>query len=898
MKKEMNWHSLEINEVFNELNTSITGLNIEESKARLNTYGFNELIAKGKTHPIKLLLAQFKSILILMLLGAIIISIITDHVIDALIILIIVLFSAVLGFSQEYRAENALEALKKMLSPFSTVIRNGQEGEIPAKEIVPGDIIVVKDGDIIPADARVIQSINLQVSEASLTGESMPVRKITEKLDGNISLLERKNILFSGTGATYGKGKGVVFATGMKTEFGKIAKQVTTIIKEKTPLERRTKELGKWFGIIALIIIITIIIIGSLGGIDFISILLFGIALAVAAVPEALPAIVIGSLAIGMYKMAKNNALVRKMSAVETLGSTTIICSDKTGTLTKGEMTVRKIYLENELIDISGIGYDPKGELEIKNGDILTEKSFNLFFQGLLLCNDAELKQKEHVWNIRGDPTEGALIVLASKAGFSHSDIKEKFPRVNEFPFSSERKRMTTIHSLNENEYIVFLKGATEVVLDKCNHFYKGDIINDLNESQKKNILLKTEEMAKGALRVLAIACKIIPHSDKFLEGEAIEKDMIFLGLVGMIDPPRKEVIEAVKTCKKVQIKPIMITGDHKLTAMAIGKEIRIYQEGDLAISGDDLEQLSDQEFEKIVEKVTIYARATPSHKLKIVQAWKKKGQVVAMTGDGVNDAPALKQANIGIAMGITGTEVTKEAADLILTDDNFATIIKAIEIGRETYDNIKKYVTYLLQANLVEIFVLSIAVLAGLPLPLLPIHILYINLATDGLPAMALGVSPPDPDIMERPPRPPNESIFTKDVKSFLLRALLLEVPILLVIFIVSLPLGLEIARTRLFLIFIFFELTIALNCRSLKYNVWEAKPHKFLILSILWEILLLIILLNIPIVRGIFGVTVIGYIEVFLIVFTCLVVFITIELTKLLWKFINLRNNQKYKK
>ena len=892
MKRE--WHSLEINEALSELNTSITGLGTEESKTRLNTYGFNELIAKGKTHPMKLLLTQFKSILILMLIGASIISIITDHIIDALVILIIVIFSAVLGFSQEYRAENALEALKRMLRPSATVIRNGQEIEIPAKEIVPGDIIVVIDGDIIPADARLIQSINLQVSEASLTGESMPVRKITEKLDENISLLERKNIIFSGTGATYGKGKGVVFATGMKTEFGKIAKQVTTIVKEKTPLERRTKELGKWFGIIALIIVITVIIIGSIRGIDFISILLFSIALAVAAVPEALPAIVIGSLAIGMYKMAKYNALVRKMSAVETLGSTTIICSDKTGTLTKGEMTVRKIYLENELITISGIGYEPKGELEIKNRDILTKKSFDLFFQGLILCNDAELKQKEQTWKIRGDPTEGALIVLASKAGFSYNDIKEKFPRVNEFPFSSERKRMTTIHSINENDHIVFLKGATEVVIDKCNHIYNGDKMIELDVSQKNTILLKTEEMAKGALRVLAIAYKLIPHSDKFLDGEAIEKDMIFLGLIGMIDPPRKEVIEAVKICKRVQIKPIMITGDHKLTAMAIGKEIGIYQEGDLAISGDELEQMSDQEFENNVEKVTIYARATPSHKLKIVQAWKKKGQVVAMTGDGVNDAPALKQANIGIAMGITGTEVTKEAADLILTDDNFATIIKAVELGRETYDNIKKYVTYLLQANLVEIFVLSIAVLAGLPLPLLPIHILYINLATDGLPAMALGVSPPDPDIMERPPRPPNESIFTKDVKSFLLLALLLEVPMLLGIYITSLPLGLEIARTRLFLIFIFFELIIALNCRSLKYNIWEAKPHKFLLISILWEILLIIILLSIPFIRGIFGVTVIEFSDVFLIVITCLVVFSCIELIKLFWKFENKRTKQ----
>jgi Ca2+-transporting ATPase len=584
-----------------------------------------------------------------------------------------------------------------------------------------------------------------------------------------------------------------------------------------------------------------------------------------------------------MYKMAKKNALVRKMSAVETLGSITVICSDKTGTLTKGEMTVKKILLNSQIVNVGGVGYEPKGEFHVDSDvKILESEHHELLMCGLLLCNDSELIQKGKEWRIRGDPTEGALVVLATKGGFSHEDTKNKFPRTNEFPFSSERKCMATIHALETGKEIIFMKGAPEVVLNKCNSTYEDNNVKELTEIKKKEILKKNDDMANEALRVLAIAYKNLSDKSENLDEETLESNLTFLGLVGMIDPAREEAIEAVKVCNKIKIKPIMITGDHKLTAIAIAKEVGIYNEGDLVLVGEELEKISDKELEEIVEQVTVYARVSPTHKLKIVEAWKNIGHVVAMTGDGVNDAPALKSANIGIAMGIAGTEVTKQAADVVLTDDNFATIVNAIELGRWTYDNIKKYLTYLLQANLVEIAVLSIVILLGYPLPLLPVHILYINLATDGLPAIALGLSPPDPDLMEKPPRDPKESIFTKDIKSFLLRAIIIEVPLLLLIYILSLPEGVEVARTRLFLVFIFFELVIALNCRSLKHNIFKVKPHKFLLIVVLWEMVLIMILINIPIIREAFGITPIGMFEVWLIIVMCLITFFSVELTK----------------
>lgn len=886
MDAEEKWHALEITESLARLKTSSQGLTQEEASNRLKQYGLNELAAMGKISPLTIFFRQFKSILILILIGATIISLVTGHSVDALVIFAIVLVSAVLGFIQEYRAEKALEALKTMLSPTTLVIRDGKEVTIPAREIVPGDILVLKEGDKIPADARLIEEINLQTNEASLTGESMPVSKETVRLSLDTLIPDRRNMVFSGTEVTSGKGKALVVATGMNTEFGKIAKQVAIVVKEETPLEKRTKELGKWLGIAALSISFFVMILGILRGMPLIQVILFSIALAVAAVPEALPAVVTGSLAIGMYKMAKKNALVRKMPAVETLGAVTVICSDKTGTLTKGEMTVRKIYVGNETVSVTGTGYEPKGEFHTEgDGSILQSEPFSLIMSGSILCNDAELVIEGDKWHIKGDPTEGALLVAATKAGFQWGEIKKQYPRIGELPFSSERKRMTTVHLTPHGGVHCFMKGAPEIVLGHCAYLQELGKVEKLTEEKRNEILMTSEKMAGEALRVLGVAYKKIPSSTTNFDEDNLEKDLIFLGLIGMMDPPREEAIRAVEICKQVKIRPIMITGDHKLTAVAIAKEVGIYQEGDMVLTGEDLEKMVDEEFENIVEKVTVYARVSPAHKLRIVQAWKRKGQIVAMTGDGVNDAPALKHADIGVAMGITGTEVTKEASDLVLADDNFASIVSAIELGRWIYDNIKKYLTYLLQANLVEILVLSIAVLAGYPLPLLPVQILYINLATDGLPAIALGVSPPDPDIMKRPPRNPKETVFTKEVKSFLLRAVSIEVPLLLLLFLYSFPFGEQVAQTRLFLVLVFFELIVALNCRSLRYTLLKVRPHKFLILTVLWEAALIIVLVNIPIARQALGmVEGIGLIEVGLVSALCLLTLFSIEIAKYL--------------
>ncbi|MGB5910048.1 MAG: cation-transporting P-type ATPase, partial [Promethearchaeia archaeon] len=565
---------------------------------------------------------------------------------------------------------------------------------------------------------------------------------------------------------------------------------------------------------------------------------------------------------------------------------------DKTGTLTKGEMTVRKLFFNEKFIEVTGVGYEPVGMFHgDESFNPLSSEFFKYLLFGSILCNDAELINEGEKWRIKGDPTEGALIVNATKANYSQDEIRNLFPRLGEIPFSSERKRMTTIHSSENGENFVYMKGAPEIVLQKCNHVAKFNKLEKITEDLKKLIFDSSELMAKEALRVLAIGYKKVSGDQTNFGEEFLEEDLTFLGLIGMIDPPREEAIKAVEMCKQVKIKPIMITGDHKLTAMAIAKEIGIYHDGDLVLTGEELERTDDNQLDKIVDNITVYARVSPLHKLKIVEAWKRRGQIVAMTGDGVNDAPALKQANIGVAMGQTGTEVTKEAADLVLIDDNFATIVSAIELGRWIYDNIKKYLTYLIQANLVEIAVLSIAVLMGFPLPLIPIQILYVNLATDGLPAIALGVSPSDPDIMNRPPRPPQETIFTKDVKSFLIRALILEVPLLLWIFLSSLTEGVTIAQTRLFLVFVFFELVLALSCRSLKYNILKVRPHRFLLLVVLWEVILLIILMSIPLIRELFGIGSIGLFEIGLILVMCLIVLVGIELTKRLLHIIERR-------
>ena len=861
------WHAIDVQQTIQDLGTDVhRGLTEAEAAKRLAQYGTNELRKEEGISPLALFFGQFKNTLVVILLVAIALSALVGEVVDAAIIAVIVVFVAVLGFIQEYRAERAIEALKKMLSPTISVLRAGREEEVLSKDLVSGDIMLLEAGDKVPADARIVEEHSLRCDEASLTGESVPVGKQAEAVPAAASVNDRKSMVFTGTTVTYGRGKAVVTATAMQTELGKIAENVTSVETEQTPLEKRTEEIGKWLGIIALgicalvagISIIREYLIQGAVSLPFIvTITMFAIALAVAAVPEALAAIVTGALAIGMRQMAKQNALVRKMPAVETLGCTTVICSDKTGTLTKGEMTVRKLYLAGKVIDVSGAGYAPAGEFRSGGEPVkaVGNRSLEEFLKHGLLCNDADLHERDGKWTIKGDPTEAALVVAAAKAGMRVRETRLENPRVEELPFSSERKRMTTIHR-SGGSHVASVKGAPELVLARCSRILENGTERPLTDADRAAVLAANEEMAAAALRVLAVASRVIPDGTVY-EEDAVESDMVFLGLAGMMDPPRPEAIEAIRVCREVHIKPVMITGDHRLTALAVAREMGVYREGDRVMTGEELEKMPDEEFDRVVNTVSVYARVSPMDKLKIVKAWKHRGEVVAMTGDGVNDAPALKHADIGIAMGISGTEVTKEAADMVLLDDNFATIVTAIERGRWIYDNIKKYLTYLLRANITEVVVIGGVVLMMGPeyLPLLPAAILYINLATDGLPALALGVAPPDPDIMQRPPRDPKESVFSREVLTFIVLALIVEIPLFLWLFFHDLG-DIEHARTEMFFLFIVVELVIAMSFRSLKYSILKAPPHKWLLLAIFWEMVLVIGLIQLPTLRDAFGI------------------------------------------
>jgi Ca2+-transporting ATPase len=862
------------------------GLAPEEAQSRLGQYGPNELRQEEKASPLALFFNQFKNILIIILLIATLLSALVGEYVDAAIIFVIIVFCAGLGFIQEYRAERALEALKNMLTPTITVLRGGQEWEAPSKDLVPGDVLVLEAGDKIPADARLVEIHSVHCDEAPLTGESIPVGKVLALSAEDASVGDRKNMVFTGTTVTYGRGKAVVTATGMTTEFGKIAEEVAAVVEEKTPLERRTDEIGKWLGFITLGICVLVVGIsvgrevwaGTFRLDSTLPIILFAIALAVAAVPEALAAIVTGALAIGMHEMAKNNALVRKMPAIETLGCTSVICSDKTGTLTKGEMTVRRLFAGGRIIEVSGVGYAPTGSLS----GSLDDRALGLLLKGGVLASDAVLAQDAGRWFVKGDPTEGALIVLAAKGGVLGQETRLACPRIDEFPFSSERKRMTTIHTMEDGRRLAFTKGAPEVLLERCASTLIGDKAVPLGADQRAKLDEANEAMAGDALRVLGVAYKELPAETVYTE-ELVETGLIFLGLVGMMDPPRDEAIAAVKVCREIHVKPVMITGDHKLTAVAVAKEIGIFRDGDLVLTGDELAKMDEAALAAVVERVTVYARVSPMDKLKIVRAWKAKGHVVAMTGDGVNDAPALKHADVGVAMGISGTDVAKEAADIVLSDDNFASIVKAIERGRWIYDNIKKYLTYLLRANITEVVVLGGVVVVMGPefLPLLPAAILYINLATDGLPALALGVAPPDPDIMRRPPRDPKESVFSTEVRTLILFAVVMECPLFLWVFFANFA-DIEHARTEIFLMFVLIELILALNFRSLRYSILEAPPHKWLLIAIGWELLLIAVLIQFDAVRESFGITMPTFSDVAFVLALGFGVMVSIEIVK----------------
>lgn len=761
LKENDLWHGFEHNEILKALTTSEKGLTDNEASKRLEKYGSNELISEKKESLWKLLFQQFQNIAVIILFIAAVISGFIGQAIESVAIIIIIILAAILGFFQEYQAGKAIDSLKKMAAPNATVIRDGIEKIINAKNIVKGDIFLLKAGDKIPADARLIEANNLKVDEAALTGESLPVEKYDVMLaKENIPTGDQKNMVFSGTTVTYGRGKAVVVTTGMNTEFGKIARLLQETETNQTPLQQNINSLTKWFGIFSIILAFLMSFLGLLRGYSIREMVIWGISLAVAVMPEALPAVVTISLAIGVKRMVKRSALIRKLPAVETLGATSIICSDKTGTLTKDEMTIKKIFINNQIIDITGTGYEPKGSFLKSGNEISLDENLNYFLNSSVLCNDSQLINKDNEWGITGDPTEAAILVTAVKAGLNTKYIRDSYPRIKEVPFSSDTRKMTTAHQY-KNKILIISKGAPEVILDSCKYIRINNQKSELTNVYKNKINMVYEEFAGQALRVIALSTyegEETENIDLLLENN----EMIFEGLFGMIDPPRTEVKEAISICNKAGIKPVMVTGDHKLTAMAIGKELGILKSG-IALSGSELEELTDEELDSTIENAEIFARISPAHKLRIVNAFMNKGYIVAMTGDGVNDAPALKRANIGIAMGINGTDVSREASDMVLTDDNFASIVSAIEEGRAIFENIRKYLVFLISGNIGTIIALSSALFLNLPIPLTALNILYINFIMDGMVAIALGIEPPEKGIIKRKPRNVKNGIMDK---------------------------------------------------------------------------------------------------------------------------------------
>ncbi len=851
--KQINYHHQDIEAVLKSLGTSAGGITEQEAAARLNTYGLNEIIEERKISRLKMLISQFTGFLIIILIAAAVVSALLGETADSIIILLIVILSGMLGFIQDYRAQKAIDALKQMAAPTARVVRGDSTSVIKASRIVPGDIILLQTGDGIPADSRLIESINLQMDEASLTGESIPVPKIIDKIAEEELVAERKNMVYMGTSVSYGRGKAVVTATGMETELGRIAGMLGKIEREKTPLQLSLDRLGVWIGIITLIIVAIVSILGVLSGFDIIEMFIWGVALAVAAIPEALPAVVTVCLALGVRRMVKRHALIRKLPSVETLGATTIICSDKTGTLTRDEMTVRNIYVDGRMLEVTGAGYEPVGDF--MKGDTLVKPEEKTTLGNLLiisaLCNDSQLVNEISTWHIKGDPTEGALNVLAAKGGIRKQEMENRYRRTDEIPFSSERKMMTTIYSTPGGVY-AYSKGAPEVILNSCTYIYRDGSIVDFDGDEKKNILEVLKTMTSRAQRVLAFSQKQFKASSSVNDAE---KEMVFVGLAGMIDPPREEVKTAIATCKRAGIKTVMITGDHQLTGCAVAKELGLFGKGDMALTGSKLDTMDDKELERIVENVTVYARVTPAHKMRIIDALKKKGHVVAMTGDGVNDAPALKAADIGIAMGITGTAVSKEASDMILTDDNFASIVSAIEEGRNIFKNIRNFVLYGLGCHIGEVLIVLIAMLAWQELPLIAIQILWINLITDGLPPMALSVEPPDKGLMAQPPRRHDEGIITKRLLFYGLAVGALIALQALLIFRWSLDdAGILKARTMVFTLIVISMMFNAFNWRSERLSLLDIGifSNRTLLYAVGSTILLQLLVIYAPMLNG----------------------------------------------
>lgn len=874
------WHQKNIDDVFRELNSSPAGLSSEEAQARIVRYGPNALQEKKRKLPLMMLLDQFADFMILVLIGAAVVAGVVGDLSDAIVIVVIVILNAVIGFIQEYRAEKAMAALKKMAASAATAIRDGINVSLPASVLVPGDIVVLEAGNVVPADMRLIEAAQLRMDEAALTGESVAVEKHVHPLPGeHLSLGDRRNLVFKGTFATYGRGRGIVVATGMGTELGRIATMLQEEEEVKTPLQKRLAAFGRKLAFAVLAICLVVFAIGVMRGEPVILMLLTAISLAVAAIPEALPAVVTVSLALGAKKLVQQRALIRKLPAVETLGSVTYICSDKTGTLTMNRMAVERIYAGDKTTAVG----DPGSGNEAERSRALTI--------AMALNTDAESREDGSVF---GDPTEVALLDMAKKYGYAKNELEATHPRIAEIPFNSERKCMTTFHTMPEGSplgamlgargYVSITKGAAEILIDKSTLMVAADGLKPIAADEYQRI---QKEMAEEGLRVLGVAMKTWEAVPGDPSPEQAETDLVMLGLVGMMDPPREEAREAVSMCKQAGIQPVMITGDHPVTAKVIAKRLGIIEDGaDQVLTGSELDRLSLDEFEEKVDGIRVYARVAPEQKLRIVKALQDKAQFVAMTGDGVNDAPALKRADIGVAMGITGTDVSKEAAAMILLDDNFATIVKAIREGRKIYDNIRKFIKYLLTTNSGEIWTLFLAPLIGLPIPLLPIHILWINLVTDGLPALALSVEPGEGDVMKRPPRHPKESVFAHGLGTHAIWVGLLMAAITLSVLFFETRRGNENWQTMVFTTLCLAQLAHVLAIRSEKESLFRIGlfSNKYLLGAVALTFVMQMATIYVPALNGIFKTHALTMGELVITVALSSLVLVAVEIEKLI--------------
>ncbi|NYT12233.1 MAG: HAD-IC family P-type ATPase [Methanomassiliicoccales archaeon] len=903
MEEGLTWHDRSVEESLDKLGTSRLGLTNKERERRLKEYGPNELEEKDRVRKIDILLAQLKNPLNLVLVVAAVVSYLGGKTIDTIVIAVIIAFNAIMGFVQEYKAERAVESLRSMVSQEVDVIRICDEDthqecheiRMKASNLVPGDLILIEAGDKVQADCRLLEAMNLEVDEAFLTGESTTVRKSTEPLDKDTPVAERKNIIFSGSSITQGRGKAVVFATGMRTEIGMIAGLIRESERGEAPIQRRTKDLSIKLGSLAVLASVLTLTIGLLRGFEFFEILAFSLAAAVSAIPEGLLVVMTIALSIGAYRMVRRNALIRRLNAVETLGSVTAICSDKTGTLTTNQMTARRVLADGKEIEITGVGFASEGSFQVNGKMIEVEGNSALItlLRGVVLCNDARLRQHEVEgeirWEVIGDPTEGALIVAAEKASMHQDEIREDYHRIDEIPFNPAKRFMVTFHQ-SSDEIISFAKGAPEAILDICSSILLNGQIQDFSDDMKEEVIEKGQDMASSALRVLGVAYRDLDRKDledcKDIINEG-KGDMIFLGLIGMIDPPRREARESVRLCRTAGIRVIMSTGDHKNTAEAIAKEIGILDPGDEAVTGAELDSLTDDELD-IIERTTVFARVSPEHKNRIVNALKAKGHVVAMTGDGVNDAPALKSSNIAIAMGITGTDVTKEVADMILTDDNFASIVNAVEEGRVVFENIRKVVKYLITTNTAEIITILSALILfpDHPLILTPIMILWINLVTDGLLDKTLVLEAKEADIMEQPPRDPREKIIDRLMVRNVIILGVLMTAITLFFFDREIMNGdIQRARTFAFVTMAMFQVFNGLNCRSRDRSAFTLgfRTNKYLFVAMGASVCLLYLATTIPILQVGLGTVELRPIDWATIIASTSTVFILDEIRKL---------------